>query len=122
MLQAANIEVVLHDEVFSRTTPDEIWIAKVGQRGWLAVTGDKAITHDPLALYHLSRSKLYLFILHGLNEATPDAKAQCIRKSYAKMISLAEGNAPPRLWRIGLDGHARSFDFQSTLARMRRRK
>jgi hypothetical protein len=41
-LQAANIEVVLHDEVFSRTTPDEIWIAEVGQRGWLAVTAPDA--------------------------------------------------------------------------------
>lgn len=121
-LQAANISVVLHDDLFSRITSDEKWIEDVGRRGWIAVTGDNAITRDPLALHHLTRSKLHLFILKALNGGTPDAKAACIHSNYGKMVSLAQDCAPPRLWRIGRDGVARPFNFQSTLTKMQRRR
>lgn len=122
LLEAANIRVVLHDEIFSRATTDESWISEIGHRGWIAVTGDNAITRDPLALHHFSRSKLYLFVLHGLNGATSESKAECICGSYDKMISLVARNVPPCIWRIGKDGDARCFDFQSVLAQMRRRR
>lgn len=120
MLSAAGVPIVLHDEEFSRVTPDETWIIEVGRRGWIAVTGDNAITRDPLAMRHFSRSQLYLFVLLGLNGATPAGKAECIRRSYEKMCALAQNNPAPRLWRIGRDGHARGFDFRPVLARMRR--
>lgn len=121
-LEAANIPVVLHDEHFSRTAPDQKWIAEVGQRGWIAVTGDNAITRDPLALHHLSRSSLYLFVLHELNGASPEGKAACIRRSYEKMAALIQASEPPQVWRIGKDGNARIFDFRHTLSRMQRHR
>ena len=122
LLEARDIPVVLHDDVFHRTASDEKWITGVGEKGWIAVTGDNAITRDPLALHHLSRSKLHLFVLLGLNGVAPSAKAESITRAYGKMAELARSHAPPRIWRIGKDGVARAFDFRKTLTRMQRRR
>ena len=120
-IEAKGIRVVLHDEVFARDVPDEAWIAEVGKLGWIAVTGDNAITRSPLALHHLSRSKLFLFVLHGLNGATREGKAECILARYEKMAELVQSSQPPKVWRIGKDGVARPFDFKKVLLRMQRR-
>lgn len=121
ILESKGIRVVLHDEEFARDVPDETWISEVGKRGWIAITGDNAITRSPLALHHLIRSKLFLFILHGLNGATREGKAECILASYEKMSELVQTAEPPKIWRIGKDGVARLFDFRKVLVRMQRR-
>lgn len=122
MLESAGVPVVLHDDVFQRTATDEEWITGVGKKGWIAVTGDNAITRDPLAVHHLSRSKLHLFVLLGLNGVAPSAKAESITRAYDKMAELARSHAPPGIWRIGRDGVARAFDFRKILTRMQRRR
>lgn len=121
-LEAKGIRIVLHDDEFARDVPDETWISEVGKRGWIAITGDNAITRSPLALLHLSRSKLILFVLHGLNGATREGKAECILASYEKMAELLQASEPPKIWRIGKDGVARAFDFEKVLGRARRRR
>lgn len=121
-LEDANIRVTLHDDVFNRKTTDEAWITDVGEKGWIAVTGDNAITRDALALRHLSRSKLHLFIMHGLNGVCPEAKAECIIRAYEKMVELSGNRLPPAIWRVGKDGAMRVFDFGKCLARMQKRR
>jgi hypothetical protein len=120
LLERAGLTVVLHDEQFAPKTTDEAWIQEVGQRGWLAVTGDNAITRSAIALHHIRHSRLHLFILHGLNGATADGKAQCIINASAQMQRLADAHVPPAIWRIGSDEVARRFDFRPILARKRR--
>ncbi len=120
ILEGAGLTVVLHDDQFPPKTPDEAWIQEVGQRGWLAVTGDNAITCSPIALHHIRHSRLHLFILLGLNGATADGKAQCIISASSQMQRLAATHGPPAVWRIGRDGVARRVEFGQILARKRR--
>lgn len=120
LIERAGIEVHLHDEQFRKTTEDPDWLTQLGESGWLLVSGDDATTRLPLFLRQLAESKAHVFILHSLNGATPEGKAACIVDAYARMCALAAGHKPPALWRIGKDGAARSFDFRSTLERMKR--
>lgn len=120
LVERAGIEVHLHDEQFRQRTEDPEWLTRLGQSGWLLVSGDDATTRLPLFLRQLSESKAHVFILHGLNGASPEGKADCIVQTYDRMCELAAGHTPPALWRIGKDGAARAFDFRGTLERMRR--
>lgn len=114
------LPLVLHDDHFPPTTADEDWLRAVGDRGWLVVTGDDAVTRSPLFLLNLNRTRSFVFILHGLNGSSRNGKAACVVKSYPLMVALSQKNTPPKLWRIGRDGKAREFDFSNVLDQMKR--
>jgi hypothetical protein len=120
LIERAGIEVHLHDDHFRHKTEDPDWLARLGESGWLLVSGDNDVTRQPLFLRQLAASKAHVFVLHALNGANPEGKAACIVEAYARMCELASANPPPALWRIGKDGVARAFDFRSTLERMKR--
>jgi hypothetical protein len=42
-LAAAGFDVVPHDRHFAVDTPDELWIAEVGRRGWVMLSQDYMI-------------------------------------------------------------------------------
>jgi len=122
LIEAEGIPVVLHDERFSDTTEDHDWLAKLGESGWLLVTGDDDTTRTPLFLYQLAASRAHVFMLRGLNGGSREDKARCIVNAYPKMCELAESHKPPTFWRIGKkDGLARAFDFRATLEKMNQR-
>jgi hypothetical protein len=120
LIEKAGIEVHLHDERFPRTTEDPDWLTRLGESGWLLVSGDDATTRAPLFLRQLAASKAHVFILRGLNGASPQDKAAWVVRAYNRMCELADTTPPPALWRIGKDGVARAFDFRGTLERMKR--
>lgn len=122
LLVEQGLKAVLHDEEFHRTAADEDWVMSVGERGWVVVTGDNATTSSPLFLMRLSKSKAFVFILHALNGASPADKAGYILKAYKTIQKLIGEHQPPAIWRIGKDGIARGFDFQTVLVKMRRRQ
>ena len=121
-LAVAGLDVVLHDDEFPQTAADEDWMPAVGERQWIVITGDNATTSSPLFLQRLDASKTYVFVLLGLNGATPQGKADCILRTYETMLRLVRDKRAPAIWRIGKDGVAREFDFRRTLNRMRRNR
>ena len=120
LLAAQGLNVVLHDEEFAQKTADEDWLISVGEQGWIVITGDNATTSSPLFLQRLARSKAFVFVLHGLNGASREGKADCILNAFPTIKRLVGENQPPAVWRIGKDGAARKFDFENILNRMRR--
>lgn len=120
LLVAQGLNVVLHDEEFPQKTADEDWLISVGEKDWIVITGDNATTSSPLFLQRLARSKTLVFVLHALNGASREGKADCILNAFPNIKRLVEANQPPAVWRIGKDGVARKFDFEKILNRMRR--
>lgn len=106
LLTAQGLNVVLHDEEFAQKTADEDWLMSVGEQGWVVITGDNATTSSPLFLQRLARSKTFVFVLHGLNGASREGKADCIAKAFHTIKRLVEANQPPAVWRIGKEGAA----------------
>jgi hypothetical protein len=102
--------------------PDEDWLAAVGQKGWVIITGDNATTKSPLFLQRLADSQAHVFILLGLNGETAEGKARCILDHYARIAALVAENEPPAMWRIGKHGVAHVVEFKSILQRMRRHR
>lgn len=116
------IKVVLHDDEFPQTAADEDWLASVGEKGWVVITGDNATTSSPLFLQRLAKSKAHVFILLGLNGVSSAQKAHCILKALETITRLISERHPPAIWRIGKDQMAREFDFQKVLVKMHRHR
>jgi hypothetical protein len=47
-LREAGEEVRVHDDHFAQDTDDEVWLADVGERGWVVLTKDVLIRRDSL--------------------------------------------------------------------------
>jgi hypothetical protein len=113
------MKVVLHDELFNQTTSDPDWLKKVAELGYIMVTGDKQITRQLLFLKQLSKSKAFVFVLHGLNGASPQGKAGCILSAMDKIRELVAAETPPALWKIAKDNRtAHKCDYEQILQRM----
>jgi uncharacterized protein with PIN domain len=37
------LDVVVHDDHFGQATPDDVWLAVVGEQGWIVITKDDRI-------------------------------------------------------------------------------
>jgi hypothetical protein len=122
LIENHGIMVKLHDEHFSTTTDDSEWLRKVGQRGWIMITGDAMVTRTPLFLLRLTQTRARVFILKGLNGATPEGKAQCVISCYERIVSICQTRQTPLLWRINKDGSQKEIDFRKHLANMKRRR
>lgn len=117
-LTSAGLKVVLHDEIFPQNTEDESWLEKGSALGYIFVTGDKAITRRMLFLNQLANSRAYVFILFGLNGASPQGKAGCILSALDRMVELMKLSGPPALWKIGKNNHqANKCDHMAILGR-----
>ena len=48
----------IHDDHFAPDTPDTVWLAEVGARGWVVLTKDSRIRRHPLELQALLATDL----------------------------------------------------------------
>jgi hypothetical protein len=62
LLQDAGLRVELHETHFKPDTPDEIWLPRIREHGWVAVTRDGRIRYSPLALEALMNAGTQLFV------------------------------------------------------------
>jgi len=122
LIENQGIVVKLHDEHFSRTTDDSEWLKAVGERGWIMITGDAMVTRTPLFLLRLTQTKARVFILKGLNGATPEGKARCVISSYERVVRICQTQEAPLLWRFNKDGTLKEIDFRKHLAKMKRHR
>ena len=59
--------VVGHDSLFTPTTSDEEWVSYIGERDWIAVTKDLALTRNKLVIALVRLYRIGLFALTNAN-------------------------------------------------------
>lgn len=65
ILSAGGLTVERHAEHFVHDTPDELWLASVGQRGWVALTHDSRIRYKPTERAAVMRYGVTLLVIVG---------------------------------------------------------
>lgn len=96
-----NVEV-LHN-YFSAETPDDEWIPQVVAKGWIILTGDKAIETDPINLRAVEDSAAKVFITADTNSKAEEWAAAVIvgRRKMARAVEYNNG-----AFCIDIDKHA----------------
>jgi hypothetical protein len=65
ILRAAGLTVQRHSDHFEPETPDEVWLAAVGARGWIALTHDQRIRYKPNERDAVMRHGVALLVVVG---------------------------------------------------------
>lgn len=98
-LVLAGLAVERHDSHFQPDTPDEVWIPKVAERGWVIVSGDKRILRRPQEVSALVESRARMLILVG-NHAPADELANNFINTLPKIEELLGSLEPPVVVRV----------------------
>jgi hypothetical protein len=64
-LRDAGFIVEIHDDHFAPDAEDEVWLAEIGKRGWVAITKDERIRYRAIEREALMRARVRAFILTG---------------------------------------------------------
>ena len=101
-LRSAGLRVERADDHFPIDTPDDVWLAEVASKGWLAVTRDARIRYSPLALTALMTSGARLFVIVG--RLTAAESAEVFVRHRQKVERMADREKGPFIAKVRRDG------------------
>lgn len=93
-LTQAGAVVHVHDAYFAPMTPDEVWLAHAGQRGWVVLTKDDNIRRHRLALTAIMRHRVRAFVLPPGN-LPGEEMARIVVRALARIRQMVRDYAPP---------------------------
>lgn len=65
ILTSGGLAVERHADHFAHDTPDEVWLAEIGRRGWIALTHDGRIRYKPTERDAVMRHGVALLVIVG---------------------------------------------------------
>ncbi len=94
---------------FPRGTPDEVWLALAGQRGWVVLTRDKRIRYRQLERLALQAARVRAFVFTGRNVTVMDTAAILVH-ALPRMSKIARTDGGPFIYHLGRSGKPRRMD------------
>lgn len=99
ILSEAGLHVEKHDDHFpADSTPDEVWLRAVGERGWLVISKDKRIRYRPNERDAVMRAGVGLFLVVG--QASHRALADNFVNCIAKIERFVKTHDPPFIAKV----------------------
>jgi hypothetical protein len=103
ILKAGGLTVERHADHFAPDTPDDVWLAEVGRRGWIALTHDKRIRYKPNERDAVVRHRVGLLVIVG---AAPFAElARAFVASLPAVEHFLDTHAPPFIAKVYRPSH-----------------
>jgi hypothetical protein len=102
-LRAAGTLVEVHDDHFAPDTPDTIWLAEVGARGWVVLTKDSRIRRHPLELQSLLAADVAAFMLTATDLTGADM-GRVLVTAIPRLTTLVRSRARPFIATISRQG------------------
>jgi hypothetical protein len=89
ILGAAGLTVERHGDHFDPDTPDDVWLAAIGERGWIAPTDDRRIRYKPNERDAVMRHRVALLVIIG-------------KAPYAELARAFVATRPRGGWNSGI--------------------
>jgi hypothetical protein len=89
--------------IFPKGTPDEVWLAKAGENGWVVLTRDKRIRYRQLERFALQTAKVRAFVFAGGNVTGKDT-GEILAKILKKLEKLSRAQSGPFIYTIARSG------------------
>ena len=93
ILSHKGLHVERHDDHFTDSTPDDVWLPAVGRKGWLAISKDKRIRYRQNELNAVMRAGVGLFLVVG--RAHQSTLADNFVACIPKIERFLKKNNPP---------------------------
>ena len=98
ILKAGGLTVERHADHFAHDTPDEIWLAEVGMRGWIALTHDRRIRYKPNERDAVIRHGVALLVIVG-NAPFPEL-AHAFVATIPRIKQFLASHQPPFIAKV----------------------
>jgi hypothetical protein len=98
ILIAGGLTVERHVDHFAPDTPDEIWLAEIGKRGWVALTHDRRIRYKPNERDAVLRYRVALLVIVG-NAPFPDL-AHAFVATIPRIEHFLASHRPPFIAKV----------------------
>jgi hypothetical protein len=105
-LRTKGIRVELLHEHFDPATPDTIWLAEVGKRGWVVLTKDQRIRRRRVELEALLAANVAAFVLTSGN-LTGAATATAFASAWPRIQKLVRDYTLPFVAAVDVKGGVR---------------
>jgi PIN like domain len=99
ILRRAGIAVRHHNELFDERTADTEWMAFCGERGWVAISGNKAICTTPHEVAAAMESRLRLFVLTSKNRSH-EVLAENLVNTWPRLLRFLKRHQAPFIAKI----------------------
>lgn len=86
-------------EFYNPGAADHIWLKRLGDEGWFAITQDKRIRRRPIENEAIKKYKVGVFVLRGNNMSHWDIILQVI-KAWQKIKKTAEETSVPFVYHV----------------------
>jgi hypothetical protein len=98
ILKTGGLTVERHADHFAPDTPDEVWLAEVGKRGWIALTHDSRIRYKPNERDAVMRHSVGLLVIVG-KAPFPDL-ARAFVATLPRVEQFLAGRKPPFIAKV----------------------
>lgn len=98
ILRGAGLSVEQHRDHFAPDCPDEVWLADIGRRGWVAVTHDRRIRYKPNELAAIKRHSVRLLVVVG--KVPFPALATSFVNTAPRIERFLEKHPPPLIAKV----------------------
>jgi predicted nuclease of predicted toxin-antitoxin system len=102
-LRNAGASVQIHDDHFAPDAPDQEWLQRVADRGWIVLTKDKRIRRRSVEIIAIRNAKAKVFCLTAGDLTAPEM-SEIFVGALQKMLRFALGNKAPFLAKITAGG------------------
>ena len=94
----------IYADHFKPGTPDECWIPKVAQRGWIILTKDHRLRHRRPVLKVMKGTEARVIVLKKSADLSGDEMAAIYMKALPAIYRAAKRVEPPFIAKVGKDG------------------
>jgi predicted nuclease of predicted toxin-antitoxin system len=107
-LRAAGVEVEIHDDHFTQSELDHVWLAEVGRRGWVVLTKDQRIRYRQNEMAAAQEANVRMFVLTA-GQVTGEEVGSAFVKALPAIFRLVKRQQPPFVARVTADGEVRLY-------------
>ena len=98
ILRSSGLTVERHADHFDHDTTDEVWLAEVGKRGWIALTHDSRIRYKPTERGPVVRHGVALLVIVG---KTPfPERARAFVTTLPRIERFIDSHDPPFIAKV----------------------
>lgn len=98
-LRMLGLSISIHHERFAEGTKDDVWLAEVGDQGWVALTHDDDFHIEEAEISAIKQHKVGCVVL-GCGDQPRWRKMICFCRAYDKLIEQIEKTPRPFILRV----------------------
>lgn len=108
-LRSAGATVKIHDDLFPQSSPDDEWLTKVGEMGWIGLTKDRRIRFRRNEITAAKAANARVFVLTAGNLTGREIGAAFIA-ALPSIYRLATRETPPFVARVTKNGRVDLYE------------